>query len=49
MKKQIAEKVIHSQPKQEKLLVLPDYLVAFVISSHLEVIQHWIETGLERS
>ncbi|MEH7504184.1 TetR/AcrR family transcriptional regulator [Neobacillus drentensis] len=40
---------IMSKIKRENLLVPVDYLFAYVSSAHLGVIQHWLESGMEKS
>ncbi|MFZ4453068.1 TetR/AcrR family transcriptional regulator [Salibacterium aidingense] len=34
--------------KEEKLPVPPEYLITFIISAQLGVIQHWLESGMEQ-
>ncbi|WP_442598831.1 TetR/AcrR family transcriptional regulator [Neobacillus sp. D3-1R] len=34
---------------KEDMLVPVDFLIAYVSSAHLGVIQHWLETGMEKS
>ncbi|WP_312475630.1 TetR/AcrR family transcriptional regulator [Neobacillus sp.] len=40
---------ILSKLKQEEMLVPVDFLIAYVSSAHLGVIQHWLESGMEKS
>jgi AcrR family transcriptional regulator len=40
---------IMSKIKRENLLVPVDFLFAYVSSAHLGVIQHWLESGMEKS
>ncbi|MFK9090192.1 TetR/AcrR family transcriptional regulator [Bacillus salipaludis] len=42
------QKIITSL-KQEEMLVPVDFLIAYVSSAHLGVIQHWLESGMEKS
>lgn len=34
--------------KEENMMVPPDYLLAYVSSAHLGLIQHWLECGMDR-
>lgn len=40
---------ILTKVKSEDMLVPTEYLIAYVSSAHLGVIQHWLETGMEKS
>lgn len=40
---------VMSRLNKENLLVPVDYLFAYVSSAHLGVIQHWLESGMEKS
>ncbi|WHY76867.1 TetR/AcrR family transcriptional regulator [Neobacillus sp. WH10] len=40
---------ILSKINQEDMLVPVDFLIAYVCSAHLGVIQHWLESGMEKS
>lgn len=42
--KKIAEEI-----KIEEMLVPAEYLISYVSSAHLGVIQHWLESGMEKS
>lgn len=35
--------------KEENMMVPPDYLLAYISSAHLGLIQHWLECGMDRS
>lgn len=35
--------------KKEEMLVPVEFLIAYVSSAHLGVIQHWLENGMEKS
>lgn len=37
------------QLKKEEMLVPPDYLIAYVSSAYLGLIQHWLESGMKES
>ncbi|MGG3563742.1 TetR/AcrR family transcriptional regulator [Neobacillus rhizosphaerae] len=48
IKKTFFQNVI-SKIKKEEMLVPVDYLFSYVSSAHLGVIQHWLETGMEKT
>ncbi|TCZ78476.1 TetR/AcrR family transcriptional regulator [Paenibacillus albiflavus] len=35
--------------KEDHVMVPPDYLLAYISSAHLGLIQHWLESGMDRS
>lgn len=35
--------------KEDHVIVPPDYLLAYISSAHLGLIQHWLECGMDRS
>ncbi|MNC44054.1 hypothetical protein D3C75_929480 [compost metagenome] len=37
------------QPDDSQLSIPRDYLVAYIVSAHLGVIQHWLESGMKLS
>ncbi|SDH48292.1 TetR-like C-terminal domain-containing protein [Alteribacillus bidgolensis] len=49
MQEQVSNKLSALQIDEEQMLVPRDYLITFVISAQLGIIQHWIETDLQRS
>ena len=48
IKKTFLQNVI-SKIKKDEMLVPADYLFSYVSSAHLGVIQHWLETGMEKT
>jgi AcrR family transcriptional regulator len=49
MKRRMTQKLNDTQPVEEKMLVPREYLIAFVLSAQLGVIQHWIENDLQHA
>lgn len=47
--KQIFLQKIAENLKKEDMLIPLDYLISYVSSAHLGVIQHWLATGMEKS
>jgi AcrR family transcriptional regulator len=48
LKENILKKLLH-QSKKEEIMVPSDYLIAYVSSAYLGVIQHWLESGMKES
>jgi len=46
MRKNLYDKLLALQPVDEKMLVPPDFLLAFVTSAHVGVVQYWLESGM---
>ncbi|WP_141504631.1 TetR/AcrR family transcriptional regulator [Paenibacillus luteus] len=49
MKNQLMNKIPEWQPEESKIIVPPGYLIAFITSANLGILQHWFETGLKES
>lgn len=47
MLEQIHEKSLVYQPKDSNLPIPRDYLVAYIVSAHFGILQHWFETGMK--
>lgn len=43
------QQTIASKIKEEDMLVPLDFLISYVSSAHLGVIQHWLESGMKKS
>lgn len=49
MMEDMKRKSLIYQPDDTNLSIPRDYLVAYIVSAHLGVIQHWLESGMELS
>lgn len=49
MMKDMHRKSLTFQPDDANLSIPRDYLVAYIVSAHLGVIQHWFESGMKLS
>ncbi|MDF2936927.1 MAG: putative transcriptional regulator, TetR family [Paenibacillaceae bacterium] len=47
MMEDMKKKSMKFQPDDNQLSIPRDYLVAYIVSAHLGVIQHWLESGME--
>jgi AcrR family transcriptional regulator len=47
--KKTFQQTIASKIKEEDMLVPLEFLISYVSSAHLGVIQHWLESGMEKS
>ncbi|MEG0774306.1 TetR/AcrR family transcriptional regulator [Clostridium sp.] len=43
------EKKVVNTLKKEEMQIPEEYLISYVLSAHLGVMQHWIESGMEKS
>lgn len=47
MMEDMRKKSMKYQPDDSQLSIPRDYLVAYIVSAHLGVIQHWLESGMK--
>ncbi len=47
MMEDMRKKSMKFQPDDSRLSIPRDYLVAYIVSAHLGVIQHWLESGMK--
>lgn len=49
MQNQLSRKIPEWQPQQDKVIVPLGYLITFITSANMGIVQHWFETGLKET
>ena len=49
IKENLFEKMLLVELHKDKMLVPEDYLISYILSAHLGVIQYWLESGMKNS